>query len=137
MQDLVELGLKRPGAQDPVHRDGPLPQALDQLVGALTTVASTTLEAEREVTATFASRMETCRIALKRATTPRAMAEAIGDALTGIEQFLKGSPRYVVARETELTEMIRILHDAAQLMAGQASEFNDKVLRTSERLTNF
>jgi diguanylate cyclase (GGDEF)-like protein len=137
MQDLVELGLKQPSAKAPFLSEGHLGQGLDQLLAALTTFASTILEAEPDVTATFASRMEQCRAALTRASTGRAMAEAIDSALQGIEQFLKGSRRYVIAREAELTEMIRILHDAATLMAGQSSAFNEQVLASSDRLTSF
>jgi diguanylate cyclase len=137
MQDLVELGLKHPTAPVPARSDGNLGQALDQLLDALTTLASATLETEPDVTAAFVWRMKECRATLTRATTGRAMAEAIESALEGIERFFKGSQRYVVAREAELADMIRILHDAAALMAGQSSEFNAQVLATSDRLTSF
>jgi GGDEF domain-containing protein len=134
MQDLVELGLKHPPVKAPFLSEGHLGQGLDQLLGALTTFAATILEAEPDITATFASRMEQCRAALKDASTGRAMADAIDSALQGIEQFLKGSRRYVIAREAELTEMSASCGAARWR---QSSEFNEQVLASSDRLTSF
>ena len=49
------------------------------------------------------------------------------------EQFLKRSRHYYATREHELTEMIGILREVAQLIAGDSAEFNSQMRVTTER----
>ena len=62
------------------------------------------------------------------------MAATLERPIRSIEHFLRSSRRYVAARESELQDMIRILHEAARLMAGQATVFSEQVLASSARL---
>jgi diguanylate cyclase (GGDEF)-like protein len=143
MPDLVELGLKRPPADAPMAPAAPadqeqaLTEAVDRLLASLTTLAGSVLEAEPDVVSTFAARIEACRRTLTSGTSSRSMAEALDTAIRSIEHFLRSSRRYLAARESELTEMIRILHEAATLMAGQSTSFNAEVLATSDKLRAF
>ena len=137
MRDFVELGLKRSrrSGTPTSHRD--LLVAVDRLLGSLVDLASTLFEAEPGVTSTFVHRIDACRRILKNEESGRTMSEALDTAIRTIEHFLKSARRYVAARETELTEMIRILHEAATLMAGRSTSFTAELLATSERLQSF
>jgi diguanylate cyclase len=140
MRDLVELGLKSPGSPAPPVAPVPDPNlvgAVDRLLATLGTLAGSVVEAEPEITAAFLHRLETCRRVLKDESSGRTLADALDTAIRSIEHFLKSSRGYVAAREGELREMIRILHEAAILMAGHSTSFNATVLATSDKLHGF
>jgi diguanylate cyclase len=135
MRDLVELGLKKSEPTLSQASDtGALSMAVDRLLATLAQLAGSVLEAEPDVTSTFITRLDACRRVLRDPASGRSTAEALDTAIRSIEHFIKSSGRYVAAREAELTEMIRILHEAARLMAGQSSNFNEELLETSEKL---
>jgi diguanylate cyclase len=138
MRDLVELGLTRPEPNDggPVEPGG-LRGSIDRLLATLAASAGTAVEAEPEIVAAFVSRLDASRRDLRTAEGGAAGADAIDAAIRGIEQFLRSARRYVSARESELKDMVRILHEAARLMAGQSSVFSAQVLASSERLQGY
>jgi len=138
MRDLVELGLSRPeaGAATPDEPAG-LRGAVDRLLATLAASAGTALESEPDVVSSFASRLDACRRELRVATNGADGAGAVDGAIRTIEHFLRSSHRYVTARESELKDMIHILHEAARLMAGQATVFSEQVLASSARLQSF
>jgi diguanylate cyclase len=138
MSDFVELGLARPGSGDgPSDPPIPLHVKVDRLLATLSASAGTALEAEPEIVVAFVSRLDSCRQDLRAAGGGLESAAALDAAVRAIEHFLQSSRRYISARETELKDIIRILQEAARLMAGQATVFSDKVLASSERLQGF
>ena len=136
MRELVELGLKRSGTSL-LRSDSDLPAAVDRLLATLSTLAGSVLEAEPEVISTFVTRIDVCRRALNDVESGRNPVDALDTAIRSVEHFVKSSRRYIAAREAELTEMIRILHEAARLMAGRSSSFNEQVMASSEKLNSF
>jgi diguanylate cyclase (GGDEF)-like protein len=138
MGEIVELGLTRPesGTGKSDEQTG-LRGAIDRLLATLGSSAGTALEAEPEVVSSFVSRLDTCRRELRAASSGADGAAAVDRAIRSIESFLRSSRRYVSARESELKDMIRILHEAARLMAGQSTMFSEQVLASSERLQGY
>ena len=138
MRDLVELGLSRPeaGAATPDEPAG-LRGAVDRLLATLASSAGTALECEPEIVSSFVARLDACRRDLRQAKSGGDGAGAVDGAIRTIEHFLRSSRRYVSARESELTDMIRILHEASRLMAGDARVFSEQVLASSARLQSY
>ena len=138
MRDLVELGLSRPeGGAATADEPAGLSGAVDRLLATLASSAGTALECEPEVVSSFVARLDTCRRELRLAKSGADGAGAVEGAIRTIEQFLRSSRRYVSARESELKDMIRILHEASRLMAGQATVFSEQVLASSARLQSY
>lgn len=128
MKDLVDNDLQR--------SDRPLEPALssfvDRLLGLLADLAP---DSEIEQTTAFLTDLDRHRTRLKSATTTGDIATATKACLETCEKYLRGSRSYVVEREAELAELIRILRDCATAMSGQSSDFNAQLLGSSQRIT--
>jgi diguanylate cyclase len=155
MKDIVELGLKRPGAREDVgltaattvetpvavqpRRDNEaayprgeqnLVAFLDRLMATLVTLAP---DADAADTDNFRAKLDEYRQTIldpsRRMEVPR-VTEA---CILACQQYLKLSRHYHAEREHELTELIGILREAAKLSIGDSSDFNAQLMASSDR----
>jgi diguanylate cyclase (GGDEF)-like protein len=135
MSDLVELGLKRPGGTvaGPAGAAGDpnLTAFLDRLLGTLSRFAPA---ADAADTDTFRKKLDEYRHTLldpsRRLENPR-----VTDAcVAACQHYFGASDRYHTDRANELTDVIRILRDAAHITIGHNAEFHAGLVGTSDRL---
>lgn len=157
MEDLVELGLRKPAAAGTATLDGDSapPRAsstatttsastvatgpgaandawlglIDRLLQLMATVAP---ESEPGETDRFRTAIAEHRRQLAIAT-GRDRARLTDACLKACDAYLRGARDYVTRRESELLEIIGLLRQAATQMVGDSSDFNSQVLETSER----
>ena len=111
-----------------------LQNGLTTLVDNLLTIVSRVApEAEPRETTTFQTRIAQHRRRIADATSAQELATEADACTKTCEQYFRRSRHYFVDREAEFTEMITILREAAGMMAGEASAFNNQVLSSSER----
>lgn len=136
MDDLVELGLRKPGSFQPpafeaAHPSGaPLASLVERLMVSLADHAP---DAESAQMAAFRAKLDEYRLGLRQAASRQDISQVAGHCAELCDTYLRGSRKYMAARETELKDMIGILRDAAAAMAGEGAAFNAQVLSSSER----
>ena len=146
--NIVELGLKRPGQTEP-EDEGPqssqpevtpaLPSSrgdsvlatfVERLIGVL---AALPPDAEADETSDFRARLEEYRHVVLDPTRRMEVPRVTEACVIACQKYLKLSREYHSEREHELAEMITILRDAAKLSIGDSTEFNVQLLRRSEQ----
>jgi diguanylate cyclase (GGDEF)-like protein len=99
----------------------------------LSVVSDVAPEAEPHETAEFQSKIEQHRRRIVEVRDAKDLVKEAEACTKTCEQYLRKSLGYHSDRETEFTEMIAILREAAGLMAGESSSFNVQVLSSSEQ----
>jgi diguanylate cyclase (GGDEF)-like protein len=136
MEEMVELGLRKAGSVPPTSHSPATGSTFEWLVERLTVVlADSAPEAEASQMASFRAKLDEYRQAF-RAAAGAAESGAIARHCADLcDHYLRGSRKYVSAREAELREMIGILREAAASMAGEGAAFNAQVISSSERFS--
>jgi diguanylate cyclase len=154
MQDLTELGLKRPTEASATVLDDPpsgrvrmpaadLDPSVDKRADTFTVFLDRLMEVlEQLAPESDAGELDTFRTRIREyrqvITDPARRSELgrITDACIAMcRTYLEGSRHYHAEREKELNEVIAILRDAARLSVGNSADFNTQILDSSERLT--
>jgi len=131
--NLVELGLRRPtpgGAAVAPAPDGPLAVFVDRLLGLLVDLPP---DAETQDTDKFRDKIEGYRAAAADLTRRMELPRVIEACLMTCETYFRTSLKYHRSRETEFSEIISILREAAKVAAGDGSEFHAQMVASSER----
>jgi hypothetical protein len=127
VHDVVELGLRK--TDEPAQ---PRRWLKRRRGGDTENFADVTPKADGADVRTFLAAVEDAR------------ADALGDheqdvrrlavsSVRACEQFLKQSRHYYRDRESELTAMIGILRETANLLAGDSTEFGTRIRSTTDR----
>jgi diguanylate cyclase (GGDEF)-like protein len=129
--ELVELGLRDPQA----HLDGsPGGSASDFADRIMALLAELTPDAPAEDVVRFRRQLTTFRQILgepaRRAEVPRALAFCIASC----EKFFLASQQYRADRESEYTDIIAILREAARISFGDSDGFHHQMVESSERI---
>jgi diguanylate cyclase (GGDEF)-like protein len=148
--NIVELGLKRPGQSGPENdsvtsqqpqpaipvpapsfsrADAPLSIFVERLIGVLATVPP---EAEVEETSEFRSKLEEYRHVILDPSRYMEVPRVTEACVAACQKYLTLSRQYHTDRESELAEMITILRDAAKISIGSSSEFHVGLIKRTE-----
>ncbi len=132
-EELVELGLRPHGAGAAVltpPADIPLGTFVDRLLGVLIDIPP---DAEARDTDKFRHQIEIYRATAADVSRRMELPRVIEACIMTCESYFRTSNKYRKARDTEFTEIIAILREAAKVAAGDGSEFHAQMLASSER----
>jgi diguanylate cyclase (GGDEF)-like protein len=140
MNDLVELGLRRPGrVEEPGPKAGPGDDAnaslrgfVDRLLSLLLTLPESAAPSDR---AAFHAQVKDLQIQLAEAAHPQVLRGVASSALALCEQYMIQARSYWHSREAEMAEMVAILRDAAQAVVG-STEFHGDLRAGANRLSD-
>jgi diguanylate cyclase len=138
VDELVELGLRKPGAP----AAGPAPAAgapgasqLKSLIDAFLKIFSEVAPAaDPKESDSFRETVKDFRDQIALADHDQEIRRLASGAVRACEQFLRKSRHYYATREQDLTEALTILQGAARKAVGESSSFNEQVRATSDRV---
>jgi diguanylate cyclase len=129
--NVIELELNRTsGAAAGMSSDGPLATFVDRLLALLVELPP---DAEARDTDKFRDQIEGYRAAAADLSRRMELPRVIEACITTCERYFRTSARYHKARESEFTEIVSILREAAKLSAGDSSDFHAQMVASSER----
>ena len=129
MSDFVELGLNVV-SEDP-RAARALVSFVDRLLALLGERAP---ESEVPETDAFRAQLELYRQRLLAISGRQDVVSLTNECLETCDHYLKGAHQYRLDREQELREVIGVLREATTVLVGDTSDFNAKVLSSSERI---
>jgi len=111
-------------------------QRLVELLDRLLLLASETAPESRSLgTEAYRSQLENYRDDLNRSRDPDRVETIVRAAVRLCEDFFGRSKGYVSAREGELRELIQLLRDALEALAGRGDKFHGDMVETGARLS--
>jgi diguanylate cyclase (GGDEF)-like protein len=129
VQEVVELGLRK--------TDGPAQASKTALKGVaeafLKLFADFTPQADATDVRKFLEAVEDARAQIALSDHEQDVRRLAVSSVRACEQFLKQSRHYYRDRESELTDMIGILRETANLLAGDSTEFGAQMRATTDR----
>ena len=137
MDELVELGLRRPSAGTPAaaasESDGGLRAFLDSLLRILTAIPP---DADPRELSEFRDKVKDFQARLSGSPHPQEVRSVAAACLKACEQLLRHSQQYQSTREVEVAELVAILREAARMAVGSSTEFNADLLARAENLSS-
>lgn len=135
--NLVELGLRRPDASTAVL-SGDVPSSalatfVDKLLALLVTL---TPEAETQDTTRFRDQMEAYRAVVASHDRYMEVPRTIESCIATCETYFRTSLKYHRSRESEFTEIISILREAARVAVGDSSDFHSQIVASTDRFSH-
>jgi diguanylate cyclase len=128
----IELGLFKP--------DRPVPQAdpralLPFIRELLDLLADAAIESEALGTAAFRREIELYERRLQSATDTAALSRIASECTAYCHAFYEKVQAHVAERETEFTEIVRVVEQLVAAVAGDAGRLDEQLAGSSERLT--
>ncbi len=128
--ELIELGLSKAGKMPDLRIN--LAAVVERL-GAL--IMELPVESERLKTAEFQTQLEGFQARIISAPNNDVAQTTLMSCLAACQEYFKRAGSYIVERETELNEVIKVLREAIAELAGEANSFHGNLLSTTERFS--
>ncbi len=129
MQDTVDAGSRNPAPDSSI--DGSVLKGV--IESYLRLFADFAPDADAKDVKEFTNLLVEVRAQLSTSGHDQEVRRLASTALKSCEQFLKRSRQYYATREAELTDMIGILRETAQNLAGDSTEFHEQMQATTKR----
>jgi diguanylate cyclase len=133
VSEVLELGLRKPGPQ-PVDQAAALKGLAEAFLKLFSEFSP---DAEDADVKQFLDTVEDFRAQIATCDHEQEARRLASGSVRACEQFLRRSRQYFATREAELKEMIGILRQSAQVLAGDSVEFNAQMRATTERFHGF
>ncbi|HVG38952.1 MAG TPA: diguanylate cyclase, partial [Pyrinomonadaceae bacterium] len=128
--ELIELGLSRANRTTDVR---PALAAVIERLGLL--VAELPVEADQLKTADFRAQLESHQARVITAPSNEAAQSTLMSCLELCQDYFQRAGKYILERETELNEVIKVLREAVAELAGEANNFHGNLVSTTERFS--
>lgn len=126
--ELIELGLSH------THKSADARESLAAVVEQLLAlILEMPVESGRLKTSEFGSQLQSFHARILVAPNAGAAAEMLHQCLDACQDYLQRARGYMTERENELGEVIKVLRAAVAELTGEAGQFHNNLLSTTER----
>ncbi len=120
---------------DTKQETGPASRLVDLLDRLLELASDIAPESRSLKTEAYRGRIEEYRSELSRARDVSKVDHVVRDAIRVSEEFFERSKSYLTTRERELRELILLMRDAMESLAGNGQDFHGQMVETGMRLS--